>query len=76
MEYIPKDPEREGYTFGGWFKEPECINEWDFEVDILPKEKKEEKEVHIIGETLIEEVAIYQETILYAKWIQKGNGNE
>ena len=25
--YIPSEPEREGYTFGGWYKEPECINE-------------------------------------------------
>lgn len=31
---VPPDPEREGYTFGGWYKEPECINEWDF--DELP----------------------------------------
>ena len=76
IEYIPKDPEREGYTFGGWYKEPECINEWDFEVGTLPEEKKEEKEVHVNGETVTEEVTVYQETILYAKWIEKSNGNE
>ena len=69
IEYIPKDPEREGYTFGGWYKEPECINEWDFEVDTLPKKKTEEKETEKNGETIIEEVTVYQETILYAKWI-------
>ena len=28
------DPEREYYTFKGWFKEKECENEWDFDVDI------------------------------------------
>lgn len=71
IEYIPKDPEREGYTFGGWYKEPECINEWDFEIDTLPEEKKEEKEVYVNGETVIEEVTVYQETILYAKWIKE-----
>ena len=69
IEYIPKNPERRGYTFGGWYKEPECINEWDFEVDTLPEEKKEEKEVHVNGETVKEEVTVYQETILYAKWV-------
>ena len=69
IEYIPKNPERRGYTFGGWYKEPECINEWDFEVDTLPEEKKEEKEVHVNEETVKEEVTVYQETILYAKWV-------
>ena len=28
---------REGYTFDGWDKEPECRTEWDFEKDTLPK---------------------------------------
>ncbi|MDO4488722.1 MAG: InlB B-repeat-containing protein [Eubacteriales bacterium] len=23
------------YTFGGWYEEPECINEWDFETDTV-----------------------------------------
>lgn len=30
IEFIPPNPEKEGYTFEGWFKEPECINQWDF----------------------------------------------
>lgn len=27
------EPKREGYEFAGWYKEPECINEWNFETD-------------------------------------------
>lgn len=27
----PTDPNREGYIFGGWYKESGSINEWDFE---------------------------------------------
>lgn len=38
---IPENPEREGYVFGGWFKEPECINKWDIETDVLPEERTE-----------------------------------
>lgn len=66
IEFIPKEPVRENYTFGGWYKEAECINEWDFAADTLPQEITEPKE-NIYGE--IEETVVYQETILYAKWI-------
>ena len=31
----PADPEREGYTFGGWFKEAACINAWNFSIDAV-----------------------------------------
>ncbi len=62
IEFIPPEPIREGYTFGGWFKEPECINKWDFETDVLPEERTE------INEDGEEEV-VYQETKLYAKWL-------
>jgi uncharacterized repeat protein (TIGR02543 family) len=27
---IPEDPNKTGYTFGGWYKEAGCINEYDF----------------------------------------------
>ena len=33
--YIPPEPQRDGYSFGGWFKESDCINQWDFDTDIL-----------------------------------------
>lgn len=60
ITYIPDDPIREGYAFGGWYKEPECINEWDFETDTLPKAIMEEGA----------EEPVYQETKLFAKWIR------
>lgn len=73
IEFIPPDPEREGYIFGSWYKEPECINEWDFETDTLPEEKTEMKEYS--GGEVREEV-VYQETILYAKWEIDPEGGE
>lgn len=72
IEFIPPDPIREGYTFDGWYKESECINAWDFEVDTLPEEELEIKEgtFHINENGEREQVIgpVYQETILYAKW--------
>lgn len=57
IDYIPVDPIREGYEFAGWYKEKECINEWDFDNDIVPaKVYSSDNEYQ------------YQETILYAKW--------
>lgn len=29
----PKNPDRSGYTFGGWFKDMACMNIWDFLTD-------------------------------------------
>ena len=59
IEYIPENPLREGYTFGGWYKESECINVWDFEEDTLPEIQYDEQGIRV-----------YQETKLYAKWIK------
>ena len=57
IENTPYEPLREGYKFAGWYKEPECINAWDFEKDILPMpEYYENGELKFI------------ETKLYAKW--------
>lgn len=58
IEYIPEDPTREGYSFGGWYKEPECINAWDFDTDTLPQVQLDEYGVK------------YTETRLYAKWAE------
>jgi hypothetical protein len=33
--YIPPEPQRDDYSFVGWFKEADCVNRWDFEVDAL-----------------------------------------
>ena len=61
IEFIPPEPSRSGYVFGGWYKESECINKWDFNIDALPN-------------VLYDEWSnkIYQETKLYAKWIEIG----
>ena len=74
IEYIPANPVREGYEFGGWYKETECINKWDFTTDALPEEQFEEIEeesTDLETEKEIEKKTIYQETKLYAKWIKK-----
>ncbi len=60
IDYIPENPLREGYVFGGWFKEPEGINIWNFEKDKLPE--------LVLNEDGAE---LYQETRLYAKWYKK-----
>ena len=60
ISYIPENPIREGYKFDGWYKESECINEWDFENDKLPIRIRDENNS-----------TIYQETRLYAKWIKE-----
>ena len=56
IKYIPEDPVREGYEFGGWYKESECIHQWDFERDIVPYTTNKN------GET--------NRVLLYAKWIE------
>ena len=57
IKNIPPVPQREGYEFIGWYKEPECINEWDFDNDIVDSKIYSDD-----GEYL------YKETKLYAKW--------
>ena len=61
VNVLPPNPIRQGYNFIGWYKEPECINIWDFENDIVPA-----KEYNENGEYIL------KETILYAKW-EKSN---
>ncbi len=53
----PYDPYREGYDFGGWYKDEECSQIWDFAVDTLPAPTYDEN-----GDLE------YVETRLYAKW--------
>ncbi len=60
IEDTPYIPLRDGYIFGGWYKEVACINKWDFEKDTLPQTKYNEN-----GEE------VYQETKLYAKWTKE-----
>ncbi|MBQ8293222.1 MAG: InlB B-repeat-containing protein [Bacilli bacterium] len=53
----PYEPTKEGYIFKGWYKELECINEWDFETDIVPEIECFEFAKYR-----------YKVTKLYAKW--------
>lgn len=72
IEFVPPVPTRDGYTFGGWYKESECINGWYFEVDTLPDVKyTDEIPQHQLrrDEKWNTDYRIYQETKLYAKWI-------
>jgi uncharacterized repeat protein (TIGR02543 family) len=47
------EPERKGYTFKGWYRDPACTNKWDFGVNTITKD-----------------------TILYAKWVKKGDSSD
>ena len=58
IKYPPANPVREGYEFAGWYKEPECLNKWNFETDLVPKK---------IYDPYLENF-VYAETALYAKW--------
>ena len=57
ISYIPEDPVRDGYRFTGWYKEPDCINPWDFSTDTAPAVQYDD-----CGNV------VYQETCLYAGW--------
>lgn len=50
---VPPAPTREGYKFGGWYTEAECINEWRFD-RVVPQLSHAED---------------FKELCLYAKWI-------
>ncbi len=62
----PQDPTREGYTFTGWYTEPECINEWDFENDEVTKYSEYIEINEEDGET--KRYSVIVKTYLYAKW--------
>ena len=32
----PANPSASSYTFGGWYKEAACTNEWKFDTDLMP----------------------------------------
>ncbi len=58
IENTPYEPLREGYTFGGWYKDSACTEAWDFTVDKLPEAEYDEEGY----------VTEFVETKLYAKW--------
>lgn len=61
ITYIPAAPTREGYKFAGWYHEPECENEWNFETDT----------VRASGEESYKDEASFIENRLYAKWLKE-----
>ncbi len=60
ITFIPPEPQREGFSFEGWYKEAECINAWDFSTDITGKE---------IVLDPNKTYDTYDGIYLYAKWI-------
>ena len=52
--YIPPIPQRDGYTFGGWFKEAECINQWNFDTDTLQL-SEETQEIKLYAQWIVEQ---------------------
>ena len=54
----PVDPSRDGYVFGGWYKDADCTAIWDFDNDVTATDQYDGE-----GGELI-----YNETKLYAKW--------
>ena len=79
------DPYREGYTFGGWYLEPECINEWYRSIDSLLDEESGDIEFYTernifddMPTTELPKKEEYKNYInktdkilrLYAKWIE------
>ena len=51
--YIPPEPQRDGYSFGGWFKEADCVNQWNFDFDTL-QITNEEQEVKLYAKWIAE----------------------
>lgn len=73
VEFIPPEPTREGYEFGGWYKEPECENAWDFATDRTGSELKiEDTYIPYLWNKTPEEIASQYSkddgVKLYAKW--------
>lgn len=60
IEDTPYEPQREGYSFEGWYKEAECINKWNFENDKLPEATYDEDGY----------ITDFVEIKLYAKWLK------
>ena len=52
--YIPPIPQRDGYTFGGWFKEAECINQWNFDTDTV-QISEETQEIQLYAQWIVEQ---------------------
>ena len=47
----PEPPVKDGYTFGGWYTEPECVNKFDFDTRIPSKTTLYAKWIPVSGST-------------------------
>ena len=65
IEEIPPTPEREGYIFGGWYTEKECLSEFNFGTPIS-KMKLDWEKVFLLEDNIPDNYV----TCLYAKWIK------
>ncbi len=63
IQFIPPDPVRDGYVFGGWNINSECTEKWNFTEDITPKEI-------LIKQYEYSPYNTYSGIYLYAKWIK------
>lgn len=59
IRFMPEAPERTGYQFGGWYREPELIHLWDFNEDVTGDEISFNAQ----------NIATYTGITLYAKWV-------
>lgn len=67
ISFIPPAPNREGFQFDGWYKEPECVIEWKFE------KNRTDKENLLNGDSFDsygQYNGVYDGIYLYAKWIK------
>ncbi|MBQ9481630.1 MAG: InlB B-repeat-containing protein [Clostridia bacterium] len=64
IQFIPPDPVRDGYLFGGWYKDMGCTEKWDFDEDIAPKEI-------VINRDKYKPYESYTGIYLYAKWTKE-----
>lgn len=64
IEVMPPEPVQYGWDFGGWYKEKECQNAWDFENDVVPTPEFDEQ-----GRCT-------NPTTLYAKWDLAENNSD
>ena len=73
LEVIPPDPTREGYTFGGWYCEKECINQFDFN-STFNKEELIYRTIYKSKDGKEYKIFPYPDdyvTYIYAKWIEE-----
>ncbi len=43
IKFIPPTPQKDGYSFDGWYKDNSFTNKWNFETDSIQDDKKETK---------------------------------